>query len=208
MVKDFHFKDLHEVIKPFFFATKSGWLSAVSVRLSPDSRSPEAVKSLLAGVARIWPTVYPDQKYDYSFFDDDIAKLYEKDQKTSALLRLAMGIAIFISCMGLLGLATFAAQQRSKEVSIRKVLGASVTRIVSMLTLDFLWPVALAIVIATPVAWYFMHAWLQDFAYRTTVPWWVFGLCGLAAIAIALLTVGFQTLKAAITAPVKSLRAD
>jgi putative ABC transport system permease protein len=123
-------------------------------------------------------------------------------------MRLAMIIAIAISCMGLLSLATFTAEQRQKEISIRKVMGASVVRIFRMLTLDFLWPVTLAFFIAVPVAWYFMHGWLQDFVYRTTVPWWIFGICGLAAIAIALLTVSVQALRAAIMNPVKSLRTD
>jgi putative ABC transport system permease protein len=164
------------------------------------------VKNVLAGIGRIWPTIFAGKGFSYTFFDDDIAKLYEKEQKTSRLLRLTMVIAIFISCMGLLGLATFAAEQRSKEVSIRKVLGASVTRIASMLTTDFLWPVALAIVIATPVAWYFVQAWLQDFAYRTNIPWWIFAVCGLAAVVIAMLTVGYQAVRAAVRNPVESLR--
>lgn len=123
-------------------------------------------------------------------------------------MRLAMIIAISISCMGLLGLATFTAEQRQKEISIRKVLGASMVRLLSMLTLDFLWPVALAFVIATPVAWYFMYGWLKDFAYKTTVPWWIFGLCGLAAVVIALLTVGSQALRTARVNPAEALRAE
>jgi putative ABC transport system permease protein len=119
-----------------------------------------------------------------------------------------MIIAIAISCLGLLGLATFTAEQRQKEMSIRKVLGASVARLFKMLTVEFLWPVALAFVIATPIAWYFMKQWLQDFVYRTTVPWWIFAICGLAAVLIAMLTVGFQAVRAAIKNPVESLRAE
>ena len=144
----------------------------------------------------------------YHFFDEEIAKAYEKEQRMAAMLRVAMGIAIAISCMGLLGLASFAAEQRGKEISIRKVLGASVGRIVALLTANFLWPVALAIVIATPVAWYCMHAWLQDFVYRVSVPWWIFGLAGLGAIGIALLTVGYQAVRAALTNPVEKLRGE
>jgi putative ABC transport system permease protein len=110
--------------------------------------------------------------------------------------------------MGLLGLATYTVGQRQKEISIRKVFGASMMRLFRMLTFDFLWPIALAFVIATPVAWYFMYDWLKSFAYKTTVPWWIFGLCGLAAVVIALVTVGFQVLRAARVSPAKALRTD
>jgi ABC-type antimicrobial peptide transport system permease subunit len=123
-------------------------------------------------------------------------------------MRLAMIIAIAISCMGLLGLATFTAEQRQKEISVRKVLGASMVGLFRMLTLDFLWPVALAFIVATPVAWYFMYGWLKGFAYKTTVPWWIFGLCGLAAVVIALLTVSFQVLRAKRVNPAEALRTD
>ena len=162
----------------------------------------------LARIERIWHRVLPNEKFTYHFFDEEIAKAYEKEQRMAAMLRVAMGIAIAISCMGLLGLASFAAEQRGKEISIRKVLGASVGRIVALLTANFLWPVALAIVIATPVAWYCMHAWLQDFVYRVSVPWWIFGLAGLGAIGIALLTVGYQAVRAALTNPVEKLRGE
>ena len=140
------------------------------------------------------------------FFDDNIAKLYESEQKTSALLNIAMIIAIFISCMGLFGLATFTAQQRMKEIAVRKVLGASVSGIVTLLNRDFVTLVGIAILIASPLAYYFMHAWLQNFAYRISISWWVFLSSGLAAILIALITISFQSVKAAISNPIKSLR--
>jgi putative ABC transport system permease protein len=180
----------------------------VSVRLTPQARNPEAVHALLVKIEKRWHENYPTEKFQYRFFDEAIAKLYSKERHISSLLQLAMVIAITISCMGLLGLATFAAQQRSKEMSIRKVLGAGVGRIIALLTGNFLWPVALAIVIATPVAWYFMHQWLQGFAYRTTVPWWIFAVCGIAAIAIALLTVGYQALRTATANPADKLRSE
>jgi putative ABC transport system permease protein len=119
-----------------------------------------------------------------------------------------MVIAIAISCMGLLGLASFAAEQRSKEMSIRKILGASVGRIVALLTGSFLWPVALAFLIATPISWYFMNQWLQSFAYRATMPWWIFACCGVAAVAIAILTVGYQAFRTARANPADTLRRD
>ncbi len=207
VVRDFHATSMHQAIPPFWFGTNSDWLQAVSVRLSSTNRHPEDVQKLLAKIEPIWHAVFSNnEKFSYSFFDDTIASQYEKEQKTSGLLRLAMLIAICISCMGLLGLVTFAAEQRQKEIGVRKVLGASVGRIFTLLTANFLWPVALAIVIATPVAWYFMHTWLQDFVYRTTVPWWIFAICGLSAIAIALVTVSAQALKAAFVNPVEALR--
>ena len=119
-----------------------------------------------------------------------------------------MVIAIAISCMGLLGLASFAAQQRRKEMSIRKVLGAGTGRIIGLLTGAFLWPVALAFVIAAPFAWYFMHNWLQGFVYRTAVPWWLFAACGVIAVAIALLTVGWQAFRTATTNPAENLKME
>jgi len=208
VIRDFHSQSLHEAIAPFFLLDNSRGERTVSIKLASTVRTPESVAAVLKQVRALWKTTYPNEKFAYSFLDESIANLYEQEQKTSDLLRLAMVIAILISCMGLLGLATFAAEQRSKEISIRKVLGASVGRIVALLTGNFLWPVALAIVIATPVAWYFMQRWLQGFVYRTTVPWWLFMCCGLAAIAIALLTVGFQAVRTALINPAESLRTE
>jgi putative ABC transport system permease protein len=199
---------MRPAIPPFFFTACENPVSGVSIRLSPDNRRPEAISATLGRIEQIWRKVLPNEKFVYHFFDEEIARAYDKEQSMAAMLRLAMGIAIAISCMGLLGLASFAAEQRGKEISIRKVLGASVGRIVGLLTANFLWPVALAIVIATPLAWYLMHAWLQDFVYRVTVPWWIFGLAGLGAIGIALLTVGYQAVRAAVTNPVEKLRSE
>jgi ABC-type antimicrobial peptide transport system permease subunit len=122
------------------------------------------LSAVLAQLESAWKEVYPNKKFEYSFFDETIARLYEKEQKTARIMNIAMGIAIFISCMGLFGLAAFIAQQRTKEIGIRKVLGATVGDIVSMLSRDFVRLVVIAIVIASPVAYYFRHQWLQDFA--------------------------------------------
>jgi ABC-type lipoprotein release transport system permease subunit len=207
VVRDFHSGTLHTAIPPLYLDYNTH-VPEISVRLAPEARQPATVAAVLSQVEHLWQTTYPHDKFSYTFFDETIANLYQQEQRISGLMRLAMIIAIAISCMGLLGLVTFAAEQRQKEIGIRKVMGASVVRIFRMLTLDFLWPVALAFVIATPVAWYFMHGWLQDFVYRTTVPWWIFGFCGLAAVAIAMLTVGFQAIRAAVRNPVESLRAE
>jgi putative ABC transport system permease protein len=208
VVRDFHSRSLREAITPFFMLDYPKYERTLSIKLAPQARNPEAVAAILQKVRALWKATFPNEKFAYSFLDESIANLYEEEQKTSDLLRLAMGIAIFISCMGLLGLATFAAEQRGKEISIRKVLGASVGRIVALLTGNFLWPVVLAIVIATPVAWYFMQRWLQGFVYRTTVPWWLFACSGLAAIAIALLTVGVQAVRSALINPADKLRTE
>jgi len=207
VVRDFHSGSLRWAIQPLSIRyNKNG--NQISIRLASTARQPEAIATVISQVQRLWRATYPNDKFSYTFFDDDIAKNYERERQLSGLMRLAMIIAISISCMGLLGLATFTAEQRQKEISIRKVLGASMVRLFRMLTLDFLWPVALAFVIATPVAWYFMYGWLKGFAYKLTVPWWIFGLCGFAAVAIALVTVGYQALKAAWKNPAETLRSE
>ncbi len=207
VVRDFHSGSLHTAITPLYLDYNTH-VPEISIRLAPEARQPATVATVLAEVNKLWQTTYPNDKFSYTFFDETIANLYQQEQRISGLMRLAMIIAIAISCMGLLGLVTFTAEQRQKEIGIRKVLGASVVRIFRMLTLDFIWPVTLAFVIATPVAWYFMRGWLQDFVYRTTVPWWIFVFCGLAAVAIAMLTVGFQALRAAFRNPAETLRTE
>lgn len=207
VVRDFHSGSLHEPILPLFIDyDKNG--SEINIRLTRTARQPEAIATVLSQVQKMWKAAYPHDGFSYTFFDDDIASLYQEEQRLSSLMRIAMVIAISISCMGLLALVTFTAEQRRKEIGIRKVLGASVARLFAMLSLDFLWPIALAFVMAVPIAWYCMQRWLQDFAYRATVPWWLFALCGLASVAIGLLTVGFQALKAAFANPAEALRTE
>jgi putative ABC transport system permease protein len=208
IVKDFHSKSLHEAITPFFITSAKSAGRAISAKLSTQETGVSSFKNTVAKVEKAWNEVYPNEKFEYSFFDQTIARLYEREQKTALLMNVAMAIAIFISCMGLFGLATFTAQQRTKEIGIRKVLGASFSSIMTMLSKDFLKLVGLSIVIASPVAYYFMYKWLNDFAYRVNISWWVFMLAGLSALMIALLTVSFQAIKAAIANPVKSLRTE
>jgi putative ABC transport system permease protein len=208
VIRDFHSKSLHEPITPFFMSTGEWAERDISVKLSTSGQSVGHLKDVLARMEKAWTAVYPTKKFEYSFFDESIARLYEKEEKTAKIMNIAMGIAIFISCMGLFGLAAFIAEQRTKEIGIRKVLGASVTDIVSMLSRDFILLVVIAIVIASPVAWYFMHQWLQDFAYRVPISWWIYGIAGAGAIGIALLTVSFQAIRAARANPVESLKAE
>ena len=146
--------------------------------------------------------------FNYRFLDDKFKRLYESEQRTGLLFNIFAGIAIFISCLGLLGLAAYTAQMRTREIGVRKVLGSSVAGILRLLAFDFMKLVVFAILIATPASWYFMNKWLQDFAYKINIGWFVFVLAGLLAIAIALLTISFQSIKAALANPVKSLRTE
>jgi putative ABC transport system permease protein len=150
----------------------------------------------------------PNEPFEYSFLDEDFQKNYEADNRLSSLLEYFTIIAIVICCLGLFGLATFSAEQRTKEIGIRKVLGASTGGIVALLSKDFLKLVAISVVVASPIAWYIMNKWLQDFAYRTNIGWMVFAVAGILALLIALITISFQAIKAAIANPAKSLRTE
>jgi ABC-type antimicrobial peptide transport system permease subunit/AraC-like DNA-binding protein len=205
VVKDFNSKSLHETVTPFFMASVTKSERTVSIKLSAGKGISD-FKTTIAQINKAWKQVYPNEKFEYTFFDQTIANFYNKEQKTSQLMNIAMLIAIFISCMGLFGLATFTSQQRVKEIGIRKVLGATALSIVSMLSKEFLGLIIISLLVASPIAFYLMHYWLQGFAYRININLWVFLLSGSAAMVIALLTVSFQTLKAALTNPVNSLR--
>jgi putative ABC transport system permease protein len=165
-------------------------------------------KVLISKIEKEWKALYPEEPFDFSFLDESIAHLYADDLQTEWLTNIAMGVTIFVSCLGLLGPAIFSTERRRKEIGIRKVLGATVSRIVLMLCKDIVLLILMALLIATPLAWYFMHAWLQGFAYRTQLSGWMFAAAGVGAISIALLTVGFQARKAALANPVKSLRTE
>jgi putative ABC transport system permease protein len=206
VVRDFHAESLHEKIKPFFFSTQKDAGGMLSLKLSSAALSPGQIKTLLTQLEATFKKVYPETSFQARFFDEALQQLYEREQQTAQIMNLAMGIAIFISCMGLFGLAAFTANQRTKEIGIRKVLGAGVPQLVSLLSRDFILLVVLSTLIAAPIAGWAMHRWLQDFAYRTSMPWWIYALAGAAAITIALLTVSFQAIRAATANPVDSLR--
>ena len=208
IIKDFHSKSLREAITPFFISSNKRSERDISIKLSTQYKTPGHLHEILTQMQRAWASVYPDKKFEYRFLDETIGRLYEKEQKTSMLMNTAMLIAIFISCMGLFGLATFMAEQRTREIGIRKVLGASVSGIVSLLSVDFVKLVLLSILVASPIAWYAMHRWLENFAYRTPISGWVYIGAGLCAILIALLTVSIQAIRAATVNPVKSLRSE
>ena len=206
VVKDFHVSSFHEVIPPAVIENVEDRMRTVAVKVA--SADPKAVKAVLAGMEQEWKQRFPDQAFQASFLDESISWLFQQEEHTAWLVKVAMGVTIFISCMGLFGLGLFTARRRSKEISIRKMLGASVGSITALLSKDFAWLVGIAFVVATPVAWWFSHQWLQDFAYRTGLSWWVFALAGMGAIGIALVTVGLQAMKTAMGNPVKFLRTE
>lgn len=204
VVNDFHFKDLHSAIEPFGFQLNN----ELRFNYMIAHANPGNVASTLKSIESIWHKLNPNEPFEYSFLDDDFQKNYESDNRLSSIVGSFTLIAILISCLGLFGLATFSAEQRTKEIGIRKVLGASVSGIVQLLSKEFLKLVLIAIVIASPLTWWIMNRWLQDFAYRTTIGWKVFVVAGMTAILIALITISFQAIKAAVSNPIKSLRTE
>jgi putative ABC transport system permease protein len=175
----------------------------ISVKVSGTN-----IPAALAHIEKTWRKFLPEVPYQYNFLDENFARLYQSEERQKAIFTVFACIAIFIACLGLFGLSAFAISQRVKEIGIRKVLGANVNTIVALLSKDFLKLVLLAAVIAFPIAWYAMDSWLQDFAYRINVSWWVFVLAGIIAAIIAFATISFQAVKAAIANPVKSLRTE
>ncbi|SEW37643.1 ABC-type transport system, involved in lipoprotein release, permease component [Chitinophaga sp. YR573] len=202
VLKDFHFNSMHQAIEPLFVRLDLNpkW-GTILVRTSN-------AKQALASLENICKTLNPKFPFIYHFSDQEFDKLYKSEQIVSKLTVYFAFLAIFISCLGLFGLATFAAAQRTKEIGVRKVLGASVPDIITLLSADILKPVAIALLIGFPVSWYVMNQWLQGFAYKTDIEWWMFVLAAILTIGIAILTVSFQSVKAALMNPVKSLKAD
>ena len=202
VMKNFNFSSLRDVVTPL--ALKLGKDNGnISVRINSSD-----IPNVLAQIKNKWKAIAPLQPFDYSFMDEDFNKLYTTEQRTGQIFITFAVLAILIACLGLFGLVTYAAEQRTKEIGIRKVLGANVANIVTMISKDFLKLVLIASVIAFPVAWWAMNKWLQDFAYRVNISWWVFALAACIAMLIALITIGFQSIKAAVANPVRSLRTE
>jgi putative ABC transport system permease protein len=202
VLQDFHYESMHQKVGPLAMTLGSN-TGSLLVKVKTDN-----IPALLTSMKETWHTLTAEAPFAYSFLDERFEQVYKTEQKLGKILGLFAGLTIFIACLGLFGLATFTAQQRTKEIGIRKVLGASVSGIVALLSKDFLKLVLVANLIAWPLAWYAMHQWLQDFAYRTAISWWIFGLAGALAILVALITVSFQALKAAVSNPVKALRRE
>ncbi|GAB4009989.1 ABC transporter permease [Spirosoma migulaei] len=202
VTKDVHFESLHQQMAALAMILRPGQLNWLSVPLKGS------VPAALQRVETVWKQFFPERPFDYQFLDARFDRLYAREQTQQTLFSVFAGVAILISCLGLFGLSMFMAEQRTKEIGIRKVLGASEVSLVAMFSKDFMKLVVVALLIASPVAWYAMHTWLNDFAYRTDIHWWVFLLAGGLTVLIALLTVSFQSVKAALTNPVKSLRSE
>ncbi|MEO8763756.1 MAG: ABC transporter permease [Ginsengibacter sp.] len=205
VMKDFNYNSLHQGVKPFMLMYNPNEGDLNNVTVAVDSKN---YKSLLAKIKTIWQKDFPVTPFEYAFLDEEVQKQYEAEITFASIINSFTLIAIFISCLGLFGLAAFSAGQRNKEIGIRKVLGANVSGIVGLLSKDFLRLVIIAFIIATPIAWWSMNKWLQNFAYKVTLTWWMFAIAGLATMLIAILTVGYQAIKAAIANPVKSLRSE
>jgi putative ABC transport system permease protein len=202
VMKDFHFNSMHQAIEPLIIRLDENWSwGTILVRTKAG-----ATKDAIAGLKSIYASMNPKFPFTYRFSDQEYTRLYRSEEVVSKLANIFAFLAIFISCLGLFGLATFTAAQRTKEIGVRKVLGASVSNIVVMLSNSFLKLVAIAMVIGFPLAWFALNKWLQNFAYKIDIEWWVFAFAGVVTIAIAMLTVSFQSIKAALSNPVKSLR--
>jgi putative ABC transport system permease protein len=202
VMKDFNFQSLRSNVRPLmlFMGNDEG---AVSIRANAAN-----IPALLKQIKSKWTEFSPNQQFNYSFMDEDFEALYRTEQRTGTIFMAFTTLAIVIACLGLFGLAAYAAEQRTKEIGIRKVLGASMSTIVQMLSKDFIKLVVIAIVITSPLAWWAMNKWLQDFAYRIHIQWWLLAIAGGAAILVAFITISFQSIKAALTNPVKSLRSE
>jgi putative ABC transport system permease protein len=208
VVADFHQKSMHEPIKALAIGSWQTTERTVSIALQQNALAKGQSKKIIGKIEKAWKEVYPEEDFEYSFFDQDIAKFYEAEQNISGLLKWATGLSVFISCLGLLGLVLYSTTQRTKEIGVRKVLGASVMQIVSLVSRDFIFLVLLAFLIAAPIAGIGMYKWLQNFAYRTDLSWWIFVLGGSLMVVIALVTLAFQTIRAARANPVSSLRTE
>jgi putative ABC transport system permease protein len=217
VMKDFNYESLHEEIKPLVLALNGDTIMRqsqdVSFALSPQPRisirmKPGNLTTEVNILRQAWQKVSPSQDFEYHFLDESLAEAYKDEQKSSTIVKIASSLSVLIACLGLFGLATLTVARRTKEIGIRKVLGANVGQIISLVSKEFVVLVIAAALIAFPVAWWAMHNWLLSFAYRTGISWWVFAVAGIVCVLIALITVGIQAIKAAVANPVKSLRVE
>jgi ABC-type antimicrobial peptide transport system permease subunit len=200
VLKDFNDRSFRNHPAPLLITTNNTMYNQAAIKLAATN-----IASTMQAIKNIWEQTFPDFVFNYRFLDDKIENFYKQENQLAQLYKIFAAIAIFLSCLGLYGLASFMSAQRIKEVGIRKVLGASVANIVCLFSKEFIILITIAFAIATPIAWYYMHTWLQNYVYRISISWWLFAAGGLAAIVIALATISFQAIKAARANPVKSL---
>ena len=203
VIKDFHVRSLQQDIKPLTMRIEPGGYNLLSAKIAVDK-----LPATLATIENKWKTLLPNRPFSYLFLDEIFDRQYRTEERFGKLFLNFAILAIFISCLGLLGLAAYSTMQRTKEIGIRKVMGASVSGIVNLLSKEFLKLVIISFFVAAPAAWYFMNQWVQGFAYRSPISWWIFAVAGIAALLIALFTISFQAIKAAVMNPVKSLRSE
>jgi ABC-type antimicrobial peptide transport system permease subunit len=204
VIKDFILQSPYYPLKPMVIQGGKGWFNVMHIKLNPANTTAQNLKK----AETIFKRYNPEYPFDYKFVDEEYAKKFEDEKRTATLTALFAGLTIFISCLGLFGLAAYMAQNRIKEIGVRRVLGASIGNIATLLSKDFLKLVIISLIIASPVAGFVMHKWLQDYPYRVGIEWWVFAVAGLTAVVIALCTVSFQAVRAATSNPVKNLRAE
>jgi putative ABC transport system permease protein len=203
VVEDFHFNSLQEMIEPLAIYPRAENFSRITIR-ADVSKAGQTV----TWINDTWKKHFPSALFDYNFMDNQVGEQYQAEERFSKLFSYFSILSLLIACLGLYGLITYSTSQRTKEIGVRKVLGASVSGIAFMLSKSFLKLVVLAFLIAAPIGWFVMNKWLQDFAYRTNISWWMFALAGSVVVLIALLTVSFRAIKSAIANPVKSLRTE
>jgi putative ABC transport system permease protein len=203
VVPNYHQQGLQKAIDPILVLLVPDIRRYYSIKISTDR-----VQQTIADIHKTWDRYFPEDPFNYFFLDESFNEQYKADTRFGQVFGLFASLAILIACFGLLGLSAYNVLQRTKEIGIRKVLGASIRQLIFLLSKEFLYLVLVSLVIAVPLTWWVMHNWLQDFAYRISIEWWVFAIAGLMAIGIALATVGFQALKAALSNPVKSLRTE
>ncbi len=208
VVADFHSKSVTSAIVPIVFTCNQKYHEVFNILLAPKGENTDGWKKTISRIESAWKQIYPEQDFKYNFVDEIIAKFYEDEQKLSGLLNWCTGLSVFISCLGLLGLVIYTTNQRTKEIGVRKVLGASASQIIALLSKDFMQWVVLAFIIAAPLSWWALHKWLQNYAYRTAESWWVFALSGMGMLCLALLTLSIQTIRSANANPVDSLRTE
>jgi len=203
IVDNYHQKSLRYPLEPMIFMPAYSTGSVITVKIAPTD-----VSSTIDAIKKKYDSFFPGNLFDYVFLNERFNRQYKDEQLFGKVFGIFAGFAIFIACLGLFGLSLFATMQRTKEIGVRKVLGASISNIVFLLSKDFIMLILVANVIAFPVAWWIMHSWLQDFAYRTSLSWWIFALAGVVALLIAAVTISLQTIRASTVNPVNSLRTE